>query len=239
MKLNRLGIALAALTVLLTGARVAQAIPILQVYIEGANYDPDSNTWITAQSNFKIWVIGNTAGPGSAGTIYDVNLTAAFLTGETGSINLTSTTTSLLSDPSTPVDPLLDPTVGADGTVPLMSDGTPLASHGIFGPGVSFYQWGLGDMNQTDSPVGDFSMSYPSTLYPNAGQINVYDVTITGYSTVHFDVFDHTDSPVHAWMAPYSHDAGTTAPVPEPGTMILLGLGLAGSALARKRSRRS
>jgi hypothetical protein len=238
MKLRATIAAISILAALCSGASVVQAIPVLQIYIEGADYDPDSDTWITNQSSFKLWVIGNVSGQGSHGPILDVKLSAAYFTGETGDITITPTTTALLTDPSAPVAPVLNGAVGADGTVPVMSDGNPLEPHGIFGPGVSFKQWELGDMTLSDSPMADFGgLDYPSSFADNTGQINVYDVTVTGYTSVHFDAFNHTDSPVHAWKAPYSHDAGGV-PVPEPASLVLLGLGMAGTAFARGIKRR-
>ena len=74
----------------------------------------------------------------------------------------------------------------------------------------------------------------------DVGQINVYRVEITGYDMVHFDAFDHMVSGDHIRYvkAPFSHDAsgGGTPPIPEPGTLALLGGGLAGLAMRRRRS---
>ena len=208
----------------LLGASSAQAVPKLQLYIDGATYDSSTESWVTTDGTFDLWVIGNVDGPGGANgdPILDVKLAAAFVTGDAGSITLTPKTTSTVTDPSTPGAPTYNG-VSADGAVPLLSDGSPLATHGIYEPGVSFYEWELGDFSLTDSPVGDFINAFPGTLYANAGQINVYEVTITGFSDgIHFDVYNHIEGANHSTFGPFSHDVGA---VPEPRATLLFGVG--------------
>lgn len=209
----------------------AQALPNLQLYIEGATYDSGTETWVTTSDNFKLWVIGDAdAGAG----ILDVSLTAAYLTGESGTITLTSTTTGGFggfTDPSTPVAPSVTILASADGAVPVLGDGSSLPTHGIFGPGTSFRQWSLGDFTLLDSPLGDFQTTVPSPSGTKFGQINAYDVAVTGFSQLHFDAFDHIEGSTHSSFAPFSHDAGTS--VPEPTTLLLFGGGLMGLVASR------
>ncbi|HZL85753.1 MAG TPA: choice-of-anchor N protein [Candidatus Krumholzibacteria bacterium] len=226
MKLKLLTILLVALA-----GTAVQAQPVLQLYIEGATYDTDSESWVIQSNNMRLWVIGNVA---QHGTIQDVKLSAAFLTSESGSISLSSSTATLVTDPSLPQAPTQTLGVGADGTLPVMSDGHSLPAHGIYGAGTSFLQWELGDFDQTDSPVGDFVNSFPG-VFPSTGQINVYDVAITGFSMVHFDAFNHVEGSVHAIKAPFSHDAGVATP--EPGTLMLLGAGLLGTSMFWRKRR--
>lgn len=231
MKLKLLMASLAILFAASAFPRPAMALPILQMYIEGARYDQDTETWISNQSNLNLWVIGNV---GEYGPIVDVQLAAAFLTGETGSISITPSSTTLLPDPSVSATPVFNPTVGGDGTTPLMSSGDPLPDHGIYGSGVSFSQWGLGDFSLTDSAIGDFSYGFPTST-PTSGQINVYSISITGYSMVHFDTFNHVESPSHVLFGPYSEASA----IPEPTSMLLLAMGLAGAVglWGRRRDR--
>ncbi|MEM7828418.1 MAG: choice-of-anchor N protein [Candidatus Aenigmatarchaeota archaeon] len=218
----------------------AFAIPALQLYIEGSTYDPVTESWTIVTSDpFILWVLGDVE---KYGTIYDVKLAAAFSTSESGTITITPTTATsgLLPTPgdtSTPTQPTYI-TSGSD-TPPPTGDGSHLPSHGEYGPGISWNLYSLGDFTLKDSPIGDFINSFP-TEFPDTGQINAYLIHIEGYSTVHFDAFDHIDTKnpgVRYVFAPFSHDATTV--VPEPSTIILLGSGLLGAGIYRwKRMRK-
>jgi hypothetical protein len=215
------------------GVDKAIALPTLQLYIEGATYDPTTETWVIGKSEFVLWVIGDVQ---KFGTIYDVKLAAAVRSNESGTITLTPTTTSLVEDPSSPPDPT--PTENfpsPDGAVPIMHGGRPLPSHGIYGPGVKFFEWSLGNFTLTDSPIGDFTNGFP-TEFPKYGQINAYIVTISGFSWVHFDAYGYIVKPnpgKRPVFAPFSHDAEYT---PEPAAFVLLLFG--GALLLRRKTGR-
>ena len=232
MKSKRFVVLVTTLIALLAGT-AAQAQPVLQLYIEGAQYDTDSESWVVSSNTMRLWVIGNVE---LHGPILDVKLATAFKTGETGTIDLTPSQSLLVTDPSKPIALVQTLGVGGDGTLPQLSGGGSLPSHGIYGQGTSFTQWELGNFENLDSPIGDYQYSFPVSA-TKMGQINVYDVAITGYSMVHFDAYNHVEGFNHAIFSPNSHDA-TTA-VPEPTTLMLVGAGLVGSAMVRRRKKRS
>ena len=205
------------LSLLIAGG--ASAMPALQLYIEGATYDTTTETWLTTSDSFNLWVIGGT---GDWGDIDDVMLSAAVSSSETGTVTITPTTTSIILDPSTPIAPV-DNGLSADGAIPQLSDGSDLPSHGIYGAGTQFFEWSLGDFTLTDSQCGDFINSFPTTLNKDC-QINVYEVDVTGYTTVHFDAYDTIVAYNHSKFAPFSHDAGTVIPEPSSALLFLIGV---------------
>ena len=60
---------------LLALAANAQAIPVLQIYVEGATYDTHSETWVTSVSDFKLWIVGDVD---AHGPIQNVTLVASY-----------------------------------------------------------------------------------------------------------------------------------------------------------------
>jgi hypothetical protein len=199
-------------------ASAAQAIPDLQLYIDGASYDSVDETWVTNENTFDLWVIAEP-------DVGDVLLSAAVSTEEAnvgGSITLTPTTTTLVTDSSMPTSPTFNG-VSADGAVPQLANGSDLPTHGIYGmAGTSFLEWDLGDMDLQDSPCGDFIDAFPTTLNKDC-TIHVYSVTVTGFTEAHFDVYGEIEGGRGAIFAPFSHDAA--ALVPEPSAALLFGVG--------------
>lgn len=179
-------------------AQQGRAETTLQLYLEGATYDPATETWVkTAASDgsepIRLWAIGATE---HYGTISDVKLAIAYVEqydeeygkGEPGDrvldIRLTPSTTlgyNGFLDPSLAADPVFNQ--HGEGTIPTLNDGRDLPSHGEYGPGINWQEFKLGDFSLEDSPITDFLGTAPDYLLPEApdpwnhmGQISVYEV---------------------------------------------------------------
>ena len=142
---------------LLIAAPRVQAIPELQLYIEGATYDTGSETWVlTSTSNpIRLWAIGNLTGDGGKGPIYGVKLSLAYDSADSPTFTFTPSTTGGyggFGDPSTPSAPSYVQT-STLGDSPLLGDGSSLPTHGIYGAGVTWQEFALGARKEVPSQV--------------------------------------------------------------------------------------
>lgn len=254
--MNRLGknlTALAITAVVMAMAAPAMAIPTLQVYIEGASYEAESETWLTSNGDFTLWVVGSF---NVGESILDVRLSAAYAHGDMGTIVFTPTAANNATFGTTDTNEGFVPSLQyvADGTAPVdldgdgdidvtpvQSDGTNLPNHGAFGSGTDWKQWQLGDMlNATETYIADFQAPFApgDPMSSHQGQILAYNVSVSGFSAgITFDAFNHVEPARMSGsvFAPFSHNAGV---IPEPTSMTLLGLGLTGWAIAFRRRRK-
>ena len=228
-------------------APTARAMPALQVYIEGATYDDAEESWkITSPSNapLRLWAIGNVGGNGGKGPITDVRAAFAYSSGAGNvTINITPTTTGNFggfTDSSVAETPTLLST-HTDGSQPEISEKKKVSKHGIYGSGTHFQEWALGDFTLIDSPIADFMDAFPEAPVEASGQINAYDINVTGLTEgewVHVDLYGsilNSRGNVKQVFAPYSHDAEFTlrtagpignTEVNAPGAMLIFSAGL-------------
>ena len=222
--------------------QTAHAVPALQLYIEGATYDVSDETWrITAPAGdpLRLWAVGNVAGPGGKGSLLDVRAAFSYESSLGGvTLDLSPTTTGSFggfADPSLSASPTLLATY-TDGSAPVMANGHSLASHGIYGVGTTWQEWALGDLTLTDSPIADFANAFPAAPVDATGQINAYEITVTGLGTgdwLHVDLYGSylaNAGKVKTTFAPFSHDAafaqGGAVQLPVPGAALLFVTGV-------------
>ena len=199
--------------------QAAWAVPDLQLYVEGATYDPQSETWVTASSTFNLQVlVANNA-------LEDVYVAVAIPpdgdpAGGTVTLNGSAVT--------------ISPTKGT----PIMSNGQSLPGHGIYPTYFGTYL--LGDLVPTAAtPVQDMQPGGGGGWSTLGLTVNI-PVSISGFGSVHFDVYDHIAGDTRVRFAPFSHDAEYA---PEPSSLLLLlsgtggmlGLGVCRRVVSRRR----
>ena len=219
---------------------VVEAVPTLQLYIDGATYDDATETWVSNGNSFDLYVIGK-------GDLNNVTLSMALE-------NLGSS-----GDPSTAgvtIDGNSYPTgswtygYAPLSYVPTSWDGgsRDLPTHGIYpawftemGLGNFTAQGGIGDVVADSAAAHGDPHWLPTQGYINSstqGWFQSYHVEVTGPYAVHFDAFTVLETGEIDKFAPFSHDASSSGgEVPEPATMLLFGLGLAGAGVVRKLRR--
>lgn len=228
---------------MILGSAATMAVPALQIYIEGGVYDDITETWVLTPASplesFRVWTVGNIAGPGGVGTIGDVKLAVAYEHGATPTITLAGSDTGGFGgwvDPTTASDASLIQTV-TDGSVPTLGDGSSLPAHGIYGSGTDWQEFDLGTFDETTSSVADIVGPFPEDPADLGGHINVYEITVTGAEglLLHIDLYDTVVASAHARFAPFSHDGASVIPAPGAALLALIGFGCVGTVKRRLR----
>jgi len=237
-----------------------QAVPSLQLFSPDAHYDAQNSYWVSIVEPFELWVAGAQS-PEWVHEVSNVSLLVAVPAAfwdPTAKISIDSITSARAVDADTnPAS--LSLTLTAANLTSVDGDGNPIATtpdaldifsnfpdHGVYP--AYFWQVPLANLmiGTVQEDVYDFGEDFdlanlPSSA-PDVGDVQYYQVSYSPYRPdfmFEIDLIGLAHNGHTQWrFAPFSHTA-VAWPLPEPSTLVLLGLSLAGMGLLKRRSRKA
>jgi len=223
-------------------------VPTFQVYIDGGTADDvglDHDTWFTYSSPFDLIVVG-AFGPKTA-SLTEGTLVLSVPQGESGTIDISGGAMLLTATTSTPygnnpngnadVD-LLSDVSGNDGYLTKGALPSNFNNHYPFQNTVSdFLLYSIDDFSNIGG-IHNYNADDGTISAEGSGEEKVFNVSITGFSRVHFDVYGYESKTKgqSSWQInPGSHDSTYLIPAPSTLVLGLIGVGLV-NRLRRRRT---
>jgi hypothetical protein len=236
----------------------AYAVPVLQLDIAGGHYDSSTQTIVAGSNPFTLSAIYTPAPWNSpnAVSLFETFYISAAVSPQLappgaglGSFTFGGQTVDVTNDMTygTPPVEYFGTTQGSDpGDLP---------PHGIYPTYFSEFAFNFSPTQRADTYN---TADNPGGLVPNANGGSYYTSftvdtrLLDPRYVIHFDLYDETvhrcgrpalaldptcqDNDVNAF-APFSHDAESSPPVPEPASLLLLGAGLGTATIKKYRQR--